>query len=259
MLVLSRRESEQIQFPNLGITVRLLRIRGNVARLGIEAPRDVAVVRGELTSQHAHVSAAPPDARERLSHELANRLSKVNLSLHLFRQQQAAGHFDAAQRSLDQALAALAALDRDWIEQQFETSSPSVASAGRTSKTGRILLVDDDVNERELLAGVLSMNGDDCVAVEDGQRALEYLASHELPDVVLLDMWMPRCDGATTLRTIRSNPRWGHLPVFSVSSTCPEEVGLSLGADGFDAWFPKPLDPTRLCQAIHQAIVAHRN
>ena len=48
MLVLSRRCNEPIVFPGLGITVRVVRLRGAVVRIGIEAPADVKVVRGEL-------------------------------------------------------------------------------------------------------------------------------------------------------------------------------------------------------------------
>jgi carbon storage regulator CsrA len=48
MLVLSRRVSETIVFPGLGITVRVVRLQGKIARIGIEAPAEVVVVRGEL-------------------------------------------------------------------------------------------------------------------------------------------------------------------------------------------------------------------
>ena len=48
MLVLSRKPSETIVFPELGITVRVVEIRGNQVRLGLEAPADVKIVRAEL-------------------------------------------------------------------------------------------------------------------------------------------------------------------------------------------------------------------
>ena len=49
MLVLTRKETEKILFPTLGVTVELLRIRGNKARIGIEAPTEIPVVRQELS------------------------------------------------------------------------------------------------------------------------------------------------------------------------------------------------------------------
>lgn len=48
MLVLTRRPNESIVFPALGVTVRILEVRGSSVRLGIEAPRDVVVMRAEL-------------------------------------------------------------------------------------------------------------------------------------------------------------------------------------------------------------------
>jgi len=48
MLVLSRKQDEEIVFPELGISVRIIRTKGNQVRLGIEAPSDVRILRGEL-------------------------------------------------------------------------------------------------------------------------------------------------------------------------------------------------------------------
>lgn len=48
MLVLSRRESEKIFFPDLGISLEIVRIKGNIVRVGIDAPPEIRVLRGEL-------------------------------------------------------------------------------------------------------------------------------------------------------------------------------------------------------------------
>ncbi len=50
MLVITRRENEKIIFPNIGITVQLLETRGNSAKIGIEAPKEIKVLREELAS-----------------------------------------------------------------------------------------------------------------------------------------------------------------------------------------------------------------
>jgi carbon storage regulator CsrA len=115
----------------------------------------------------------------------------------------------------------------------------------------RALVVDDDQNERTLLAGLLSMYGCECDVAADGQDALDFLAqAKRLPDYVLLDNWMPRRDGKQTLDAIRAEPRYQDVKVFSISSTPPEEVGMARGPGGIDAWFPKPLDPRRLWEAL---------
>jgi len=235
MLVLSRRIDETIVFPNLGVTIRLLRIKGQVAQVGIDAPPHLAVLRGELPSTQA---TAP---QRSVAHDLANRLNRVTLHLHLLRRHQEQGNALDAARTLDAALAELADLDRDWLAKHLDPKArPSC----------RALLVDDDANERELLAGLLRMNGAACDTVGDGDAALAYLASHDRPDVVLLDMVMPRCDGPRTLERIRHDPRLAGLRVYGVSGLSPEQAGIATGPGGVDGWFAKPLQPDRLWRAL---------
>ena len=52
MLVLSRRESEKIFFPDLGISLEIVRVKGNTVRIGVDAPREVRVQRGELLDEN---------------------------------------------------------------------------------------------------------------------------------------------------------------------------------------------------------------
>ena len=96
-------------------------------------------------------------------------------------------------------------------------------------------MVEDDANERELMAGLLNLNGVECDTAEDGLAALDFLASHERPDFVLLDMFMPRCDGPETVGAIRRDPKLADLKVFAVSGTPPRKLGLTTGPGGIDA------------------------
>ena len=246
MLVLSRRADEKIVFPSIGVTVHLLRINGNVARIGIDAPPELRVLRQELDGTPPPRPAGPSP-----THELCNRLSKVTLTLHLFQRQREAGLAAEAEATLERAFAALGALDRDAV---------SALVGGRpTPKPGRApraLLVEDDSNERELLAGILGMNGCECATAADGEEALAYLAAHARPDVVLLDMLMPRCDGPATVRAIRAEPRLADLRVFGVSGTRPQDLGVPTGPGGIDGWFPKPLDPRTLWDAVRRSVAS---
>lgn len=223
----------------------MLRINGNVARIGIDAPPELRVLRQELEVASLPSRATAPSP----THELCNRLNKVTLNLHLFRRMRYAGQAAEAEAMLDRAFAALDALDRDAVATLV--AGRSSAPAGRPP---RALLVEDDSNERELLAGLLGMNGCECATAADGVEALDYLAAHERPDVVLLDMLMPRCDGPSTLRAIRSDPRLAGLRVFCVSGTPPQEMGVPSGRDGIDGWFPKPLNPRTLWDAVRRSV-----
>jgi carbon storage regulator CsrA len=248
MLVLSRRPGQEIVFPALGIKLRLVRIEGNTARVAVDAPRDVAVFRAELLEGLDASPAAASAETRAAAHDLCNRLSKVTLSLHLFEKLWKAQRGDEATAVLAEVMAALQGLDRDTVVRSLTGRKVVVQQAAC-----RALVVDDDRNERELLAGLLSMNGCECRTAADGDDALRCLAA-ERPDFVLLDAWMPGRDGKATLQAIRSDERLRQLKVFSISSTPPDEQGVGSGPGGFDAWFPKPLDPVKLWQTMQQQI-----
>lgn len=246
MLVLTRRPNEKIVFPNLGVTVQIIQSKPNAVRVGIEAPPDVRILRDELLS-----AAEPPAGKPRrsLSHALCNRLNQVALSLHRFEQQWHAGQNAEASATLENALSVLESLDQDFVKSNVAEEQPAPAC--------RMLLVDDDNNERELLAGILTMNGCTCATATDGVEAIDYLAAHEPPDFVLLDMLMPRCDGPHTLSQIRAEPRYAALKVFAISGTRPTDLGMTVGGpNGVDAWFTKPLNPRKLWQAIRASMAA---
>jgi CheY-like chemotaxis protein len=90
------------------------------------------------------------------------------------------------------------------------------------------------------------MTGYDVVTAGDGAVALDYLESNARPDVVLLDMLMPGCDGPTTVRQIRENESYEGLKLFAISGTSPDGLGIETGPKGVDRWFQKPCDPKQI-------------
>ena len=247
MLVLSRRAEEKIVFPQSGITVHVLGVRGNVVRIGVEAPPEIKVLRGELDGTQAPATAAAAAKRPAPSHALRNRLNKISLLTSLLERQWAAGRTDEAAATLRKLSDVVNSLNRD--------GAAGGKTAGAPAKP-RTLLVEDDAEDRELLAGLLSLNGVECDTAEDGLAALDFLSSHERPDFVLLDMYMPRCDGPETVVRIRRDPRLADLKVFAVSGTSPRDLGLPTGPEGVDAWFPKPVNPQTLWESIQKHLAA---
>ena len=235
MLVVSRKENERVTFPNLGISVEILRIAGNAVKVGIEAPRDVHVLRGELTTDQSRRESY--EASRRQCHDFRNRLNTANLALHLLQRQIDAGQLDDAEDTLAKALDAFAELDG------LASAATVRASRGRTVAGRRALVVEDSANERELLAGVLRLCGYEVDTVADGLAAMTYLASHERPDIVLLDMQMPRMDGRKTISAIRRNPSYRDIKLFAVSGLDRASLDVPLGKRGVDRWFTKPLHP----------------
>jgi len=252
MLVLSRRPNDKICFPNLGISIGVLRVDGNNVRLGIEAPKDVRVLRHELVERF-EAGVAPTDkTNAKLSHDMRNRLNTATLALHLAQQQLKMGRAEDAQTNLEKAFCEIQALD---------TESGNVPSQNDPQADGkrRVLLVEDDTNERELLSGILRMNGFMVDTAEDGFEAIGYLNNHEMPDGVLMDMRMPRLDGPRTISAIRGTRTYADLKLFAVSATDPNELGVSMGPQGIDRWFAKPLDPTALVDELNREFTAQWN
>jgi carbon storage regulator CsrA len=246
MLVMSRRCDEEILFPNLGITVKVLRMQGNRVRLGVSAPEEIDVIRGELVGEL--------DTRNRTSdaaHKLRNELNGLMLAARMFQMQMERGLEDKAHLTFLEMLHKLKQLDASYRPE----AAPPVATVPASSGS-HVLVVEDDANERELLAGLLRMEGCEVATAGDGGDALDQLAGiDQRPDVVLLDMHMPRVDGIETLSRIRSNPQLKDLLVFGVSGRTPNDVGLTVGTpDGIDDWFQKPLNPAEIVTRIRRGI-----
>ena len=102
MLVLSRGPTDKIVFPNLDITVEILRIAGNKVRVGIDAPKDIRVLRHELVDEQSGTDVSTKTSH--LSHEFRNRLNTANLALHLLQRQLDAGLAEEAETTLQKAL-----------------------------------------------------------------------------------------------------------------------------------------------------------
>ncbi|MEQ8786616.1 MAG: response regulator [Pirellulaceae bacterium] len=241
MLVLSRRQNDKIVFPNLGITVEILKVAGRSVRVGVAAPEEVSVLRHEIVEQEGHAIADALPAGM-LSHRLRNRLHTANLALQLTIRQLERGMVQSAEQTLQKALGEFESLDREIADE--------------TQPRPRALLVEDDRNESELLAGFLRLSEFEVDTARDGREALNRLSTEAPPDVVLLDMMMPRLDGPGTVTELRSNPRYEGLRVYAVSGSSPEECGVRTGPHGVDRWFSKPINPERLVREIRRELDA---
>jgi carbon storage regulator CsrA len=255
MLVLSRRLLEKVLFPGLNIALQIVSVKGNQVRLGIEAPPGVLVLREELQGRSAMPAEPSPPAESTesqvraLRHLVRNRLNVTSLGLGLLRQQARAGLIDELERTITKMEE-----EMQMLRQRLESAAVKAPPATPTRRPCKALLVEDDQNERELLAGLLRLSGFDVDTAGDGCDALDHLQSRGRPDVVLLDMGLPRCDGPTTARAIRRNPDCAGLKIFAVSGHSPEEYDLAQGPDGIDRWFSKPVDPAVLLQEMSRAV-----
>jgi CheY-like chemotaxis protein len=111
-----------------------------------------------------------------------------------------------------------------------------------------VLIVEDQANERELLATCLRLGGVDVATAGNGREAFDYLHEHDLPDLVLLDMQMPEVDGPTFVKSVRDDIRLHNLRVFAVSGLSQSDFESNTLA--IDGWFSKPVRIDALLQAV---------
>ena len=244
MLVVTRHSKEKISFPQVGITIRFIRVHSGNVKVGIDAPRDIAIVRDEIESNETTASLIrrqflrlPRDIR----HGIRNELHQISVGLHLYRELLQAGHAQEAEDAFQTMQECLQRLDENQVFQR--RPEPSRGS-------GNILLVEDIANEREMLADFLRLHGYGVNTFCNGSEVLNHLRASGPPKVVLVDMKMPHCDGPTTVRQIRSDSKTQSTQIFALSGTSPKENGLESGAKGIDRWFPKPVNPQGLINAI---------
>lgn len=252
MLVLSRGPEDKIVFPNLGITVEILRVDGHRVRVGVDAPKNIRILRHELvdTLNGELQSEAERKADSKRTHDFRNRLNSAQLSLSLMEKQIDRGMHDEALASLHKAIREI-----DQLDGNAEAKADDDSAGKSVNSVPRALLVEDDSNECELLAGYLRMSGYEVETAQDGLQAMVQLARRDRPDVVLLDMHMPRMDGPKTVKSIRLNPDYRGVKVFAVTGSQPEEMDVEIGPRGVDRWFQKPIRPQELVDSLNDEIL----
>lgn len=113
----------------------------------------------------------------------------------------------------------------------------------------RILLVEDDKPNRDILARRLTRSGYLVLTAATGEEARD-LAVKELPDVVLMDVGLPDFDGWEITRQLRANPSTQTLPIIALTGyIMPDERESAIRA-GCNDFHAKPVEFTRLLQQI---------
>ncbi|MGV4983991.1 response regulator [Streptomyces sp. NRAIS4] len=115
-----------------------------------------------------------------------------------------------------------------------------------------MLVVDDNKVIRQLIRVNLELEGLEVVTAADGAECLDVV--HQVqPDVVTLDVVMPRLDGLRTAARLRADPRTHHLPLAIISACTQYEVDSGLDV-GVDAFLAKPFEPSELVRLVKQLI-----
>ena len=133
-----------------------------------------------------------------------------------------------------------------------EGAQGSIRSMPATKK--RILICDDDPVILRLLQVNLELEGYEVVAAHHGEEAVR-LAAIEHPDLVILDIMMPRMDGYEAVKEIKSNEETRNIPVVFLSARA-QQADIEKGrAYGVTDYLTKPFDPTELLDVIERLTV----
>ncbi|UUU36969.1 response regulator [Streptomyces sp. CA-210063] len=115
-----------------------------------------------------------------------------------------------------------------------------------------MLVVDDNKVIRQLIRVNLELEGFEVVTAADGAECLDVV--HQVrPDLITLDVVMPRLDGLRTAARLRGDPRTRRLPLAIVSACSQYEVEAALDV-GVDAFLAKPFEPTELIALVRQLV-----
>lgn len=117
----------------------------------------------------------------------------------------------------------------------------------------RVLLVEDNEDNFELVRFLLERAGYEVLAGYDGKEALE-LARRELPDLILMDLSLPGIDGWTAGRELKTDPITSHIPLLALTAhTLPGDRKRAMEA-GFDGYISKPIDVVRFGENITKTL-----
>jgi CheY-like chemotaxis protein len=125
-------------------------------------------------------------------------------------------------------------------------------SGGPGGVSGRVLVCDDTEQIRRLIRVNLELDGYEVVEAVDGVAALEMLQdlTQPLPDVITVDVVMPRRDGWWMVSAIRADPRLAHIPIVLVTASTQDSDRAHAERADVDEFVAKPFDPQELLTKI---------
>lgn len=117
----------------------------------------------------------------------------------------------------------------------------------------KILVVEDEYDSIQVVSQVLEHHDIQIYVARDGQECLE-VVEKIMPTLVIMDLAMPKLDGWQTLVAMRSNPATAHIPIVATTAYHSAEVAKDTVKAGFDAYYPKPIDPASFVDSLAQII-----
>jgi CheY-like chemotaxis protein len=136
-----------------------------------------------------------------------------------------------------------------------ESASQGIPSAASNGRQRRILIVDDNVDAATSLAMLLTMRGHDVIVAHDGLEAIEK-TQRFAPEIVMMDLGMPKLDGIEAARRLRALPGGSAFRLVALTGWGQETDRERTRQAGFDAHLVKPADPETLAAVLSDDVPA---
>ena len=119
----------------------------------------------------------------------------------------------------------------------------------------KILIVDDEPDQVFTVQKSIEATSDEfeVFSATSGEQSIEFLQTHEPPDLILLDIMMPQMDGIEVIKKIRENPVWSHIPVVFLTART-DKLSIEDSMDLGDDYLEKPFDIDDLMKRIQKAV-----
>jgi two-component system cell cycle response regulator DivK len=118
----------------------------------------------------------------------------------------------------------------------------------------KLLCAEDNIANRKIIRDLFGKRGYLVVEAVDGEEAIA-MAARERPDIILMDIQLPKVSGYDAARAIKSNPELSHIPIIAVTSYAlsgDDQKAFEAGCDGYMA---KPFHPRELFQMVERYVV----
>jgi CheY-like chemotaxis protein len=200
-----------------------------------------------------------------LTSDLGKILRAAQNLFHIFEDESFPEQFSSGQNADNSGLSAAATLgpgsSLGAVAPAPHAAAELIAPTPRLP-TARLLVVDDDSMNREMLGRRLQKLGYEVTEVGDGRLALQMLKESNF-DLVLLDIIMPELDGFQTLEFMKADQRLRHLPVIMLTALDDVESTVRCIEAGAEDFVPKPFNPivlrARITASLEKNVCATRN
>jgi chemosensory pili system protein ChpA (sensor histidine kinase/response regulator) len=136
---------------------------------------------------------------------------------------------------------------------QAEGVVPRAPAAPARDARPLVMVVDDSLTVRKITSRLLAREGFDVAAAKDGVDALQALAERT-PDLILLDIEMPRMDGFEFTKTLKGDPRHAHIPIIMITSRTAEKHRNRAAELGVDLYLGKPYQEDELLRHMRDML-----